>query len=426
MKKVTDENRVTTKYPELINEWDNEKNFPLTPEEVSYGSNQYVWWKCAKCGYSWKSKVANRTMLNRGCPCCANKVVVQNVNDLASRNPALAEEWHPTKNGDLTPSMVMLGTAKKVWWLCPYGHEYEASVLHRGHGTNCPICNSGRQTSFAEKAIYYYIKQLYPDAIHRDTETLGGRMELDIYVPSIRLAIEYDGAFWHDTEKAKKREENKFSKCKELGINLLRIKEKMRPLGEDTARWTIPADSTGHNKNLDEIIKRILEKIDPKYSFWTRKTAYPIPSITVDTERDRFKIIGALLEKEKWSQEYPLLAKEWHPTKNEKRTLDMFLRGSDEKVWWECSECHNEWQATINHRVKGTGCPVCYRKNNRSESHYLARKIYQYEKDGTFVKEWSCISDASHELAINGSNITMCAKGVRKSAGGFVWKYEKN
>ena len=424
MKTVTDENRLSVIYPEIAKEWDYDKNKSLTPHDVSYGSNRKVWWICAECGYEWEAKIANRSF-GRGCPCCANKVVVSGVNDLATRNPSLAQEWHPTRNGDITPDKVMLGTAKKVWWLCPYGHSYQASVLHRGHGTNCPDCNAGRQTSFAEKAVFYYIKKIYPDAIHRDVTTLGNRMELDIYIPSLRLAIEYDGAFWHDSKKAKEREQSKFERCQELGINLLRIKEKVRPLGEDTSRWTLFADPTGHNKNLDDVIRQILEKIDPNYSFWTRKTLYPIPSVTVDTQRDRFDIIGALIEKYDWSQEYPQLVQEWHPTKNEGRTLDMFSRGSDEKVWWMCSECHREWEASISHRVMGTGCSVCYRKRNRGKGHCLARTIYQYTQDGQFVREWDCVSDVSRELGINTSNITMCAKGTRKSAGGFVWRYEK-
>lgn len=250
-------------------------------------------------------------------------------------------------------------------------------------------------------------------------------MELDIYIPSLKLAIEYDGAFWHDGEKAKKREEAKFLRCQQLGINLLRVKEKMGQLGESAARWEIPADASGHNKNLDEVIKQILEKADPSYSFWMRKTLHPISGVSVDVERDRFEIIGSLNEKENWSKEFPRLVQEWHPTKNDNRTLDMFLRGSDEKGWWLCLVCQYEWQATISHRVKGTGCPVCYRKNNRGKKHYLARKIYQYGKDGTFIKEWSCISDASRELKINNSNISMCAKEIRKHAGGYVWRYEK-
>ena len=37
---------------ELLDEWDSERNLPLTPESVSYGSKRHVWWRCAN-GHSW-------------------------------------------------------------------------------------------------------------------------------------------------------------------------------------------------------------------------------------------------------------------------------------------------------------------------------------------------------------------------------------
>ncbi len=41
-------------------------------------------------------------------------------NDLATLYPKLAKEWHPSKNGDLTPESVLPNSNKKVWWLLPY------------------------------------------------------------------------------------------------------------------------------------------------------------------------------------------------------------------------------------------------------------------------------------------------------------------
>ena len=40
--------------------------------------------------------------------------------------PDLVKEWHPTKNGDLTPNDFTHGSGKKVWWLCPKG----LSLIH--------------------------------------------------------------------------------------------------------------------------------------------------------------------------------------------------------------------------------------------------------------------------------------------------------
>jgi hypothetical protein len=45
-------------------------------------------------------------------------------------HPQLAAEWHPTKNGGLTPEQVAAGSAKKAWWKCSNGsdHEWPASI----------------------------------------------------------------------------------------------------------------------------------------------------------------------------------------------------------------------------------------------------------------------------------------------------------
>ena len=75
-----------------------------------------------------------------GCPVCANRMVLAGVNDLATINPELARQWHPTKNGDLTPRDVLAGSRRKVWWICDQGHEWQADVSSRNHGTGCPVC----------------------------------------------------------------------------------------------------------------------------------------------------------------------------------------------------------------------------------------------------------------------------------------------
>jgi hypothetical protein len=59
---------------------------------------------------------------------------------LATTNPKLAAEWHPTKNGDLTPSSVMSGSNKKVWWKCGEGHEWQAVISSRSKGAGCKEC----------------------------------------------------------------------------------------------------------------------------------------------------------------------------------------------------------------------------------------------------------------------------------------------
>jgi hypothetical protein len=66
----------------------------------------------------------------------------------------------------------------------------------------------------------------------------------------------------------------------------------------------------------------------------------------------------------------------------------------------------------------------CKIANNSGETHYKARKIYQYTKEGVFVQKWGTTTQASTLLKINQSNISMCALGKRAVAGGYRWSYE--
>jgi rubrerythrin len=74
--------------------------------------------------------------------------VATSKNCLAAVNPSLATEWHPTKNGDVTPNNMMSGSSKKAWWQCPVcGHEWEAVVASRSVGNGCPACAGHVATS---------------------------------------------------------------------------------------------------------------------------------------------------------------------------------------------------------------------------------------------------------------------------------------
>lgn len=56
----------------LLRSWDVEKNAPLTPADVSYGSRKKLWWRCA-AGHEWLAAVYTRTG-GSGCPVCAGTV----------------------------------------------------------------------------------------------------------------------------------------------------------------------------------------------------------------------------------------------------------------------------------------------------------------------------------------------------------------
>lgn len=134
------ENDLKTTHPDLVGEWDFSKNSDLTPQFFSAGSEKQVWWICMS-GHSWKAQIRARARGN-GCPMCAGQVAVEGVNDLATTNPQLSKQWHPTKNGSTSPSNVMAGSGAKAWWQCDLGHEWQAEISGRNKGRGCPYCSN--------------------------------------------------------------------------------------------------------------------------------------------------------------------------------------------------------------------------------------------------------------------------------------------
>jgi len=101
-------------HPKIAAEWHPTKNGYLTPDQIVAGSNKKVMWKCPKGpDHEWPAIITERTGKKRkGCPCCAGRKVSV-TNSLATLLPELAAEWHPTKNGDLTPDQIVAGSRKK-------------------------------------------------------------------------------------------------------------------------------------------------------------------------------------------------------------------------------------------------------------------------------------------------------------------------
>ena len=421
---VLNDRNMTITHPQLLKEWNYNRNQNISPENFLPTSPKKVWWKCNKCGYEWQARISNRAILNRACPCCSNKKVVKGINDLATTHPDIAKEWHTSKNGILTPDAVTHGCGKKVWWICPLGHEYRATILHRTqeNGTGCPICNSGRQTSFAEQAVFYYIKKIFPSTISRYTADFLGKMELDIFIPELKLAIEYDGENWHYGDVKFKREKRKYDLCKEQGITLFRLREIAPSHSEQIAdcMWCIK-DLYKHDK-LEETIRKLLIYIKQKY-FQNLNIDFVI---SVNIDRDRKEILSyKTLLNESLQSLYPNIAKEWHPTKNLNLKPDIFKSGSDHKVWWLCPICGYEYETMISKRtakINPTGCPKCAIEKVTQ----LKRKAVEMidPKSNLVLKTFISISDASRKLGINGSNITSVCKGIRPLAGGFKWRYK--
>lgn len=354
------ENNLAAVNPELAKEWHPTKNGNALPQMVSAGSKKKIWWK-GKCGHEWKSQVNSRNQ-GHGCPFCNGKKVLPGFNDLVTTHPNLAAEWHPTKNGELMPTMILGGTEKKVWWKGECGHEWEASPKSRKNGNGCPVCSKRKQSSFPEQAVFFYVKHAFPDAINGYRDLFTNRMELDIFIPSQSVGIEYDGKAFHNNEKSKASEQTKYAICKSNGIKLIRIRELDAVPNTAICDEKIQLPYRYSYYDLDNAIKKLLCILDNSIQ------------IHVSTEEDKTTIKARYfyaLKEQSVSAVRPDLAKEWHPSKNGILTPDMFAKASGGKVWWCCKQGH-EWEAEINSRFKGNGCPYCSGKKRLTGYNDLA------------------------------------------------------
>lgn len=92
------------------------------------------------------------------------------------------------------------------------------------YGVKCPcLLNKDYNVSKGEIELFEFIKSHY-SVIHNDREQISP-MELDIYIPSLNIGIEYDGDYWHSFPDMIKRDKLKDSICKKKGIFLIRVKE---------------------------------------------------------------------------------------------------------------------------------------------------------------------------------------------------------
>ena len=164
----------------LVDEFDVEKNAPLTPDTVSYGSKRRIWWRCAK-GHEWQAAPDARNGGAR-CPYCSGLKAAPGVNDLAALFPEIAAEWHPTKNGDLKPCDMLPGSKKLIWWRCARGHEYTASPKSRVDGNGCPVCAGDKNLP-----IIYTLADAFPElAAEWDAKRNGLLTPADVSIDSAR------------------------------------------------------------------------------------------------------------------------------------------------------------------------------------------------------------------------------------------------
>ncbi len=368
-----------------------------TMQDISYGSKKLAYWYCDKCKTVYTQAIQNKTIQNQNCPICSHRRLVKGINDFEtfcknhSEFSHLLLEWDYEEN-TLKPDEIFPNYTKTIAWKCKNGHTWKTSPNNRIHNkNNCKKCSEECRISFAEKVVLFYIKQTFSNVKENYRFIDNSQMELDIFIPDIKLGIEYDGSFWH---KDSSKDQMKYKKCKECGILLYRIREQKCKKVEDIADKVYSLEEE-NNKDLDNAIETLFDYIN---EYLTN-----IEKPNVDWKRD-YTNINNLVEysiKEKSIANYPLLLKQWNNTKNGNLTPDRVYANSNNPCYWVCDVCgygnDENWFVSPNSRIESNGkingCPVCsnkilkvgindfetFCKNNPKFLHLLSE--WDYEKN---------------------------------------------
>lgn len=396
---------------DLLEEWDYEKNYPLTPKELTRGSDKKVWWKHVLDNGSihyWSARIGSRTHLKCGCPYCTNQKLLVGFNDFETGckqhdREDILDLWDYVNNSK-KPNEVQFGSMVKCYLKCPICNESRKITLSKmstyiknNSKAVCKIC-CRIQTSYPEQLLFIWLQRYFTDTKNRH---VVDEFEFDIYIEGIRLAIEYDGMNWHKGADSDRREETKNNKASELGINLIRVKEnddvKVAYFKENVIYYK-PNNNKGYN-NITEVTAILAEYINNKYDTNIRGE---ISSKMKIAARE-----NTIYSKEESSLQFkrPELAKDLHPTKNGNISPLNIASKSDLNLWWQCSKCGYEWQERVSSRVtQGIKCKSC----SYQPIDFDTLKEYPIGSiEGNYDIEYIRLFDGIKERIISNSNLVI-------------------
>ena len=338
-------NDFKTKYPELVKEWDYDKN-DIDPSLIFSSSNEKVWWKC-KNGHSWKTTIANRTLMGSNCPICTNQKIVKGINDAGTKYPEILKIWDYDKNIS-TPYEVAPTSKTVVFWKCENGHEWKNSIGNEfNKGFKCSYCDKvkmypGENDFFSlypqfktlfcwdlnkDEYIAYFSRKKYwwklscGHSFKRKVADFANTQECP-YCSNKKVLTGFND---FETKYPEMLSQWDYDANKKLPANQVAGgKTRIHWICSNGHKWSNSADSSIRNNNNCPycINKKVFE------GFNDLQTCFPEIAVEWDYDKNNFK-------------------------PNE------IVYGSHKRAWWKCKNGHS-WECAINSRTtQGTGCPHC-------------------------------------------------------------------
>lgn len=336
--------------PELVTEWHSDNL--LQPTEVLAFSQKQIKWICSKdVRHVWTAPVARRSS-GAGCPVCANRLIIPGINDLASQIDLqhLLDEWHPANT--ILPTQVAPSSNKMVDWVCSTNHEHmwRATIANRSHkNSGCPHCRKQRKhsphevVSHALRAEWHPLNDKSPDQVgatssykarwicannpNHEWEALVGNRNRGSGCP-------YCSGRNTDLELQNLAIMNPELATEYHAGNLIPVEE-LSATSSVKVKWNCAQDAS---HVWDASV----------YSRHVTKTGCPL--CLNRTTRESL-------------EEHPDLVASWSDKNT--REVASLSAGSAYRALWTClrNPIHPDWEAGVNDRVRGRGCPACAAQN---------------------------------------------------------------
>lgn len=382
--RISSHYNLKTEIPEVSKWWDYERN-SRKPEEYSPSTHEKVYLKCPECHYAFPKPI--RITDRHGdfrCPQCGDgkqQEVTPN-NCLEKKFPQIAKELDDGRNGGITGKDILPSDNRAFWFLCPEGHHYKCKLSNRVYNNRgCSICARRGKTSFIEQAVRYYLQKCDPGLKSCHVDQYTGR-EVDIFLPSCKTVIEFNGSYFHSVVNGGKRIKADLKKAYELALYY-----RVYVILEEGAQ--LPVQKHPLINIISAPVFSLENKICYIYNdliYTMLKDLFPMRDLypNIDIMRDQLSILQQYVVtkvEDSFEKHHPLLAADWHPTENGNLTPSMFHPNTQYKFNWICRNCGKTYKMSMSNRIKVNPdtCPYCANRSRKYQSSLLCENYPRLE-----------------------------------------------
>lgn len=331
----------------------------------------------------------------------------------------LIAEWDWTKNANegLDPHRLSHGSTKRAFWICPKGHAYASRIDHRYiMGSGCPYC-AGKLPIVGENDL----ATCFPALITEWDYEKNGEMRPEQFLAKSNKQVWWKclqcGKSWQTSIASRTDKETGCPDCARVVRGKKKVKNLVAKKGTFWEKYPEIAKEWNYEKN-GELTPWMVMPGSNQYIWWKcsdcgyewQTPAYSRTGQGTGCPKCTNRVIIA--GDNDFATRYPELATEWNPEKNGALKPQDVAPKSNKKVWWRCSVCGHDWEASVSDRASGRGCPKC-----AIQKRVQGRTDTFIEKNGSLKQNYPQLAKQLHPT----KNMELTAENISPYSSKKVW-----